>query len=65
MKLGKAKTFVVVCAVAGLLGWSSAAVGQTTNALPAIRQVQIGNGIELHYVELGKGENLLYLFMVR
>src|SRR5262245_45961112 len=56
MKLGKLTTLVVVCAVAGLLEWNSPAVGQAASAQPAIQQVQVGNGIELHYVELGKGE---------
>jgi pimeloyl-ACP methyl ester carboxylesterase len=61
MKLGKVKTCVAACAVAVLLGWCSSAAGQTTSALPAIQQVQIGNGIELHYVELGKGEAVVFV----
>lgn len=61
MKLGKPKTCVAVSAVAVLLVWCSSAAGQTTSALPAIQQAQIGNGIELHYVELGKGEPVVFV----
>jgi pimeloyl-ACP methyl ester carboxylesterase len=61
MKPGKLKTLVVVCAVAGLLGWNSPAVGQAASAQPAIQQVQIGNGVELHYVELGRGEPVIFV----
>lgn len=61
MKLRKLKTLVVVCAIAGLLGWNSPAVGQTGSALPTVQQVQIGNGVELHYVELGKGEPVVFV----
>lgn len=61
MKLGKPKNLCRVCAVAVLLGWCSSAAGQATSALPAIQQVQIGNGIQLHYVELGKGEPVVFI----
>jgi pimeloyl-ACP methyl ester carboxylesterase len=61
MKPGKLKTLVVVCAVAGLLGWNSPAVGQAASAQPEIQQVQIGNGVELHYVELGRGEPVIFV----
>lgn len=61
MKLGKLKTLVAVCTVAGLLGLNSAAVGQGASAQPAVQQVQIGNGIELHYVELGNGEPVVFV----
>jgi pimeloyl-ACP methyl ester carboxylesterase len=62
MILGKLKTFaVVVCTIARLLAWNSPAVGQTGSALPAIQQAQIGNGVELHYVELGEGEPVVFV----
>ena len=62
MIVGKLKMFaVVVCAIAGLLAWNSPAIGQTRSAPPAIQQVQIGNGVELHYVELGKGEPVVFV----
>jgi non-heme chloroperoxidase len=61
MKLGKLKTLVVVCAVATLLGWDPPAVGQAASAKPAIQQVQIGDGVELHYVELGRGEPVVFV----
>ena len=60
MKLGKLRNCVVVCVVAVVLGWNLPAVGQTAIA-PAIQQVQIGNGIELHYVELGKGQAVVFV----
>src|SRR5215467_7906766 len=62
MILGKLKKFaMVICAFAGLLAWNSPTVGQTANALPAIQQVQIANGVELHYVALGKGEPVVFV----
>jgi pimeloyl-ACP methyl ester carboxylesterase len=62
MVLGKLKTFaMLVCVITGLLSRDSPAVGQTGSALPAIQQVQIGHGIELHYVELGKGEPVIFV----
>jgi pimeloyl-ACP methyl ester carboxylesterase len=61
MRLRKLKTLGVVCAVAGLLGWNSPAVGQRESALTAVQQVQIGRGIALHYVELGKGEPVVFV----
>jgi len=62
MILGKLKTFaVVVCTIAGLLAWNSPAVGQTGSAQPTIQQVQLGNGVELHYVELGEGEPVVFV----
>ena len=62
MILRKLKKFaMVVCAFAGLLAWNSPTVGQTANALPAIQQVQIANGVELHYVALGKGEPVVFV----
>ena len=61
MKLGKLRNCVTVCVVAVVLGWNLPAVAQTAIALPAIQQVQIGNGIELHYVELGKGQPVVFV----
>jgi len=61
MKMRKLRTCVVVCVVTVVLGWNSPAAGQTANALPAIEQVQIDNGIELHYVELGKGQPVIFV----
>jgi pimeloyl-ACP methyl ester carboxylesterase len=61
MKLGKLRTGVAACVVALVLAWNWPAAGQTGNALPAIRQAQIGNGIELHYVELGKGQPVVFV----
>jgi pimeloyl-ACP methyl ester carboxylesterase len=61
MKLGKLRNCVTVCVVAVVLGWNLPAGAQTAMALPAIQQVQIGNGIELHYVELGKGQAVVFV----
>jgi len=61
MKLGKLRNCVTVCVVAVVLGWNLPAGAQTAMALPAIQQVQIGNGIELHYVELGKGQPVVFV----
>jgi len=61
MKPGKLKTLVVVCAIAGLLWCNSPAVGQTGSALPTVQRVQIVNGVDLHYVELGKGEPAVFV----
>jgi len=62
MILRKLKTFaLLICAIAGAPAWNSPAIGQTGSALPAIQQVQIGNGVELHYVELGKGEPVVFV----
>jgi hypothetical protein len=61
MKPGKLKMLVVVCAVAALLVLNSSAVGQASSAQPAVQQVQVDTGIELHYVELGKGEPVVFV----
>jgi pimeloyl-ACP methyl ester carboxylesterase len=61
MILGKLKTFAVVCTIVGLAAWNSPAVGQSGSALPVIQQVHIGKGIELHYVELGEGEPVVFV----
>jgi len=62
MNLGKRKALLAaVCAIAGLPTLSRPAGGQAASSPLRVEQVRITNGMELHYVELGKGEPVVFV----
>ena len=61
MNPGKPRALLAVYATAGLLGLSSPAAAQAVGAAPAVQQIRIANGMALHYVELGKGQPVVFV----
>ncbi len=52
---------MLACVAIWPLGRSAIVLAQTESGAPAIQQVQIGHGVVLHYVEMGKGEPIVFV----
>ena len=62
MKLGRLKTLTtLICATVCWLSWNAPLFAQGKSEVPAAQRVRINDGVGLYYVELGKGEPIVFV----